>query len=628
MLLVNITDGINEYNITDIGDGRYYNDIFYSPFLIEGSDISFSGDVEIKLTLGTLTINLQKMDLFVNTLEFDVDVFFTPDSSLTNVTRIFKGKAVTRSENPNYKIIKLKQEEDLTDLLDKAPNLIMKGNILGGIDPKYDITNGRYNGIFVSNEAIEYEKTIIFKKRDSGDFEDTYYLNHFSIIDIISGLSGFTYNVDKIQGSITVTGTIATETVRNIKYTYSKYKDEDIVYYDNKYYCNLMSDSGHTYSPADIDVANPWTEITNEDLLYSENRFFPLYLGNATDINGNGYPNTSGFISEGKYPEAFLLNENSQLYWGLGGVVTGVFDGGVPLVNGIGGATLWVDNGNGTFNLLNKPIEAVTCMTHTTEFTEFDNPLYTIVNQVNKKRALEGLQPYILDLSLAKLDLQISMSVAQQRYWKDVFSELCEYAEHIWYIDDLTIKVISKIDDVPNRSEIEITDYEITSGSISSTKSNEILNTYRGLYTTQFYNNAFDVLNLEELQKELTIQTGLKSGIQKDLNVLDFRSSEIQKMLDRKKTTYLYDYVSLKLAYTDKTNTNTIKIGNKVELSSKFASGELIITSFKIGKRSDIEVTLIGRIRYEVNQTRFAYLKPLDYDGIYTVNERKVKGKV
>ena len=147
MLLGIITDGTIsgytvagetvKYYITDMMDGCEYNDIFHHPFITNSNDISFGGEPQVKLELGSVTFNLQKMPELQTKREWNIKLIFTTDINFSLVIPFDPCKAIVRDKTKDEITVKLKNDELLYDLLTPAPNL--------------NIGTGKYAGTYTTS---------------------------------------------------------------------------------------------------------------------------------------------------------------------------------------------------------------------------------------------------------------------------------------------------------------------------------------------------------------------------------------------------------------------------------------------------------------------------------------------
>jgi len=185
-------------------------------------------------------------------------------------------------------------------------------------------------------------------------------------------------------------------------------------------------------------------------------------------------------------------------------------------------------------------------------------------------------------------DVSVREYPASQQYGIEYLIGLCEYTDHLFYLDGTTFYFVDKL--TGSTSET-ITDFEILEDGLESSAPDNIVSKISAKWNTEAYDNK--IYQLTQANQSEDVYTGLSTGTTDEISPKNYINSEVLTMLNRKKTLYLRDSISIKLG-----TVRHIQIGTEVTLSSDYATGSFVVTEKKLTKEGDEILSGLGTITY------------------------------
>ena len=215
--------------------------------------------------------------------------------------------------------------------------------------------------------------------------------------------------------------------------------------------------------------------------------------------------------------------------------------------------------------------------------------MITAIQKIIDKVNVTHGTSFTLDSSLA-CSCEINYHQTQQEDWQSVISKICQYTQHIWYIDGTVVRLIDKLGGIT--PPLTITDFEILDDGLSSQSDDAIVNTYRSEWDTQVFDARARSLSVNS--KSASVSTGLVSGTQSDVQPLDYIRSNILEVLERHRQVHMLDSLTIRLGIP-----RNISVGQRLTLESDYASGEFIVLNKRFTTTSDEELSGLGSITYK-----------------------------
>lgn len=185
-------------------------------------------------------------------------------------------------------------------------------------------------------------------------------------------------------------------------------------------------------------------------------------------------------------------------------------------------------------------------------------------------------------------DIPIRDYPSSQTYGIEELIKICDYADHIFYLDGNTFHFI---DLLTGSSSTNVTDFQILEDGLSSSSSDDIVSKISAEWNTEKYNS--ETYQLDPSQQREEVYTGLSTGTTREITPLNYINSEVYTVLNRKKTLYLKDSISIKLGTVQNVN-----IGQVVNLVSDYATGSFVVTEKTLTKQGDELLSGLGTITY------------------------------
>jgi len=185
-------------------------------------------------------------------------------------------------------------------------------------------------------------------------------------------------------------------------------------------------------------------------------------------------------------------------------------------------------------------------------------------------------------------DISVREYQTSQQYGIEYLIGLCEYTDHVFYLNGTTFYFVDKL--TGSTSET-VTDFEILNDGLSSSTPDSILSKISAKWNTEAYDNK--IYQLTQANQEEDIYTGLSTGTTDEISPKNYINSEVLTVLNRKKTLYLKDSVSIKLG-----TVKHIQIGTVITLSSDYATGSFVVTDKTLTKEGDEILSGLGEITY------------------------------